>query len=204
MPINAATRQLIATRIRARRDRLYSRNRFLCVRSFSVRIRSRERPANRARVTEKYQPPDPRRQRVQPDELVCADSSLEGSGFEPSVPGGDTIFCRPAGTDLPGSQNRILTIEEGRFTICGAGLAPARISTPGHRAFGRKPMPALPALRALVSGGGPLRGSRHVLPHGVRDHKFESVSFQRGVCKMQPYAWKPANCRPAPRRIKIF
>jgi hypothetical protein len=37
-----------------------------------------------------------------------------------------------------------------------------------------------------------------------RDRGFESISLQQGVCKMQPYAWKPANCRPALRRIKIF
>jgi hypothetical protein len=46
----------------------------------------REHPANRARVTAEYQPPDPRRPRARPDELVCMDSSLEGERFEPSVP----------------------------------------------------------------------------------------------------------------------
>jgi hypothetical protein len=48
------------------------------------------------------------------------DCLLEEDGFEPSVPAGDTIFRKPAG-----SQNRILMIDEGRFTMCRAGLAPA-------------------------------------------------------------------------------
>ena len=34
------------------------------------------------------------------------DSPLEQSGFEPPVPDGDTIFWRPTGTDLPGTQVR--------------------------------------------------------------------------------------------------
>jgi hypothetical protein len=38
----------------------------------------------------------------------------------------------------PASQNRILTIEQGRFIVCLARLAPAMISTPGHRASRRR------------------------------------------------------------------
>src|SRR4029077_8100351 len=41
-------------------------------------------------------------------------------------------------TKRPGNQNRILTIDKGRFSVCGARLAPAMISTPGHRASRRR------------------------------------------------------------------
>ena len=78
---------------------------------------------------------------------------LEGDGFEPSVPPegpeGDSIFSRPprnpATTNRPGSQNRILTIDKGRSTVRRARLAPAMISTPGHRASRRRQRGALPA-----------------------------------------------------------
>jgi hypothetical protein len=38
-----------------------------------------------------------------------------------------------------------LTIEKGRFTLRRARLAPAMISTPGHRASRRRQRGALPA-----------------------------------------------------------
>src|SRR5256714_3499259 len=57
-------------------------------------------------------------------------------GFRPLVPQG-RAFSRPlrnpATTNRPGSQNGILTIDKGRFTVRRARLAPAMISTPGHR-----------------------------------------------------------------------
>ena len=46
----------------------------------------------------------------------------------PRSPGGDSIFARPprspATTNRPGSQNGILTIDKGRFTMRRARLAP--------------------------------------------------------------------------------
>jgi hypothetical protein len=66
------------------------------------------------------------------------DSLLEGEGFEPSVPVRDSIFRDRLGTRRrqtgPGSQNRILTVDKGRFTVRRAGL----ISTPAHRASRRR------------------------------------------------------------------
>src|ERR1700719_3462096 len=50
-----------------------------------------------------------------------------------------------ATTTRPGSQSRILTIDEGRFTVRRARLAPAMISTPGLRASRRRQRGALPA-----------------------------------------------------------
>jgi hypothetical protein len=41
-------------------------------------------------------------------------------------------------TKRPGNQNRILTTDKGRFIVRGARLAPAMISTPGHRASRRR------------------------------------------------------------------
>src|SRR5215471_9846997 len=50
------------------------------------------------------------------------------------------------GDDEPvGRQSRILTIDKGRFTVRRARLAPAMISTPGHRASRRRQRGALPA-----------------------------------------------------------
>src|SRR6266478_3407225 len=61
----------------------------------------------------------------------------------------DSIFSRPprnpATTNRPGSQNWILTIDKVRFTVRCARLAPAMISTPGHRASRRRQRGALPA-----------------------------------------------------------
>jgi hypothetical protein len=58
-------------------------------------------------------------------------------------------FSRPprnsATTNRPGGQNRILTIAKGRFTVRRARLAPAMISTPGHRASRRRQCGGLPA-----------------------------------------------------------
>jgi hypothetical protein len=51
----------------------------------------------------------------------------------------------PATTNRPRSQNRILTIDEGRFIVRRARLAPAMISTPGHWASRRRQREALPA-----------------------------------------------------------
>jgi hypothetical protein len=50
-----------------------------------------------------------------------------------------------ATTNRPGGQSRILTIDKGRFTVRRARLAPAMISTPGHRASRRRQRGALPA-----------------------------------------------------------
>jgi len=65
-------------------------------------------------------------------------SPLGGDGFEPSVPRRGQHFFETApepGDDKPaGNQNRILTIDTGRFTVRRARLAPAMISTPGHPA----------------------------------------------------------------------
>jgi hypothetical protein len=64
------------------------------------------------------------------------DSLVEGAGFEPSVPRRGQHFSEtprnPARTNRPGSENRILTIDKGKFTMRRARLAPAMISTPGH------------------------------------------------------------------------
>src|SRR5467141_5199437 len=50
----------------------------------------------------------------------------------------DSIFSRtaaePGERNRPGSPSWILTIDKGRFTVRRARLAPAMISTPGHRA----------------------------------------------------------------------
>ena len=43
-----------------------------------------------------------------------------------------------ATTNRPGGQSRILTIDKGRFIVRRARLAPAMISTPGHRASRRR------------------------------------------------------------------
>jgi hypothetical protein len=88
----------------------------------------------------------------QPSDVVFSfarDSSLEGDGFEPSVPRGGQHFSRPprspATIRRPLSQNWILTIDKGRFTVRRARLAPAMISTPGQRASRRRQRGALPA-----------------------------------------------------------
>jgi hypothetical protein len=64
-----------------------------------------------------------------------------------------TLFRDPrnpaATTNWPGSQNRILTIDKGRFTVRRARLAPEMISTPGHRASRRRQRGALPAWSLL-------------------------------------------------------
>jgi hypothetical protein len=64
------------------------------------------------------------------------DSLLEGSGFEPSVPRRGQHFFEaprnPARKNRPGSQNLIVMIDKGRFTVRRAGLAPPWISKPGH------------------------------------------------------------------------
>jgi hypothetical protein len=78
------------------------------------------------------------------------DSPLEEEGYSnPRSPVGDSIFSRPprnpATTNRPGSQNRILTIDKGRFTVRRARLAPAVISTPGYWASRRRLREALPA-----------------------------------------------------------
>src|SRR5580704_3524588 len=52
-----------------------------------------------------------------------------------------------ATTNRPGSHSRILTIDKGRFTVRQARLAPAMISTPGHRASRRRQRGALAAGR---------------------------------------------------------
>ena len=61
----------------------------------------------------------------------------------------ETAFSRPprnpATTSRPGRPNRVLTIDKGRFTVRRARLAPAMISTPGHRASRRRQRGALPA-----------------------------------------------------------
>ena len=51
----------------------------------------------------------------------------------------------PATIHRPDGQNRILTIDKGRFTLRRARLAPAMISTPGHRASRRRQRGVLPA-----------------------------------------------------------
>ena len=45
--------------------------------------------------------------------------------------------AEPGDDEPAGSQSRILTIDKGRFTVRRARLAPAMISTPGHRASRR-------------------------------------------------------------------
>ena len=73
----------------------------------------------------------------------------------PRSPVGDRIFSRPrrnpATTNRPGSQNRVLTIDNGRFTVRRAGLAPAMISTPGHRASRRRQRGACQPGREMLS-----------------------------------------------------
>src|SRR6516162_4972462 len=110
---------------------------------------------------------------------------------------------RPAGTDLPGSQNRILTIEEGRFTICRVGLAPPRISTPGHRLPERSQCRALPAgslsdststgagesilqvveMRDTAIGGYHIYAIAHDLAHSP-GHFVKDLSPDRGVLSL--------------------
>jgi hypothetical protein len=62
--------------------------------------------------------------------------------------GRGSIFSRPPrnpASKPAGNQNRILTIDKSRFTVHRARLAPAMISTPGHRASRRRQRGALPA-----------------------------------------------------------
>jgi hypothetical protein len=105
-------------------------------------LRHGDKPAGRCAA-----PPGPfslshrsaRRQPTMIKEVRFApDSALEGDGFEPSVPRRGQHFSRPprnpARTNWPESQNRILTMDKGRFIVRRARLAPAMISTPGHRA----------------------------------------------------------------------
>jgi hypothetical protein len=64
-------------------------------------------------------------------------------------PVGDSIFSRPprnpATRNRPVTRTGFLTIDTGRFTVRRARLAPAMISTPGHRASRRRQRGALPA-----------------------------------------------------------
>ena len=84
------------------------------------------------------------------------DSLLEGAGFEPSVPRRGQHFSRsprnPARTNWPDSQNRILTMDKGRFIVRRAGLAPGNDINAGSPGFLKAPTwgPAsLVAIRAL-------------------------------------------------------
>ena len=74
---------------------------------------------------------------------------LEGGGFEPTVPPEGQRFFETApesGDDKPARYPvPVLTIDKGRFTLRRARLAPAMISTPGHRASRRRQRGALPA-----------------------------------------------------------
>ena len=66
-----------------------------------------------------------------------------------------SIFSRPPRSPASkpaGNQNRILTIDESRFTVRRARLAPAMISTPGHRASRRRQRGASPAWSLLPAG----------------------------------------------------
>jgi hypothetical protein len=49
-----------------------------------------------------------------------------------------------------GSHSRVLTTDNGRFTVRRARLAPAMISTPGHRASRRRQREVLPAWRDFL------------------------------------------------------
>jgi len=81
------------------------------------------------------------------------DSSLERDGFELPVPGFKSHLLRRSGAwsrKGPGSHSRVLTTDNGRFTVRRARLAPAMISTPGHRASRRRQREALPAWRDFL------------------------------------------------------
>ena len=52
----------------------------------------------------------------------ASDSPLEGDGFEPSVPPvGTSFFETRRNPPTTGSQNRILTVDKGRFTVAEPG-----------------------------------------------------------------------------------
>ncbi len=57
----------------------------------------------------------------------------------------DSIPSEAASDQSAASHKRILTNDRGRFTVRRARLAPAMISTPGHRASRRRQRGALPA-----------------------------------------------------------
>ena len=82
------------------------------------------------------------------------DSPLEGNGFELPVPGfKSSIFLHRSGAwsrNGAPSHSRVLTTNNGRFTVRRARLAPAMISTPGHRASRRRQREALPAWRDFL------------------------------------------------------
>src|SRR5215472_6944940 len=83
-----------------------------------------------------------------------ADSPVEGNGFELPVLGfRSSIFYTAPETwsrKGPRSASRVLTTDNGRFTVHRARLAPAMISTPGHRASRRRQREALPAWRDFL------------------------------------------------------
>ena len=108
-------------------------------------------------VDDRYSPPP----LGELEELAAALAEGRLSGGAPDLPHyeaelagwsprrGQQCFLRPprnpATTNRPGSQNGILTIDKGRFIVRLARLAPAMISTPGHRASRRRQRGALPA-----------------------------------------------------------
>jgi len=83
-----------------------------------------------------------------------ADSPLEGNGFELPVLGfRSSIFYTAPETwsrKGPRSASRVLTTDNGRFTVHRARLAPAMISTPGHRASRWRQRGALSAWRDFL------------------------------------------------------
>ena len=94
-----------------------------------------------------------RRDRLRPRDRSSLDSLLERNGFELPVPGFKSHLLRRSGAwsrKGPGSHSRVLTTDNGRFTVRRARLAPAMISTPGHRASRRRQREALPAWRDFL------------------------------------------------------
>jgi hypothetical protein len=108
----------------------------------SGRSRSPSQPRTAARKAGVL---EPRKQLREREGLSAGGSRIRTLG----PPLRDSIFSRPprnlATTNRPGSQNRILTIDKGRYTVRRARLAPAMISTPDHRASRRRQCGALPA-----------------------------------------------------------
>jgi hypothetical protein len=74
-----------------------------------------------------------------------ADSPLEGTGFELVAGFEGNVFMPLRSRKLAREQRPVLTTDNGGFTVGQARLAPAMISTPGHRASRRRQREALPA-----------------------------------------------------------
>jgi hypothetical protein len=102
----------------------------------------------------------------------AADSSLEGAGFEPSVPPCGTTFFRDrpgnrARTNRLGSQNRILTIDKGQVYYAPCQAGPGNDINAGSLGFLKAPtrgpasLVVILALTRPVPGDGRPAGRRY-------------------------------------------